>query len=183
MVPQVGQNKRLEWAADVVEIQQLAFRYAICADSKDPEGMASLFARDAKLGDVSLTRDELVERFANSFSQSPICILNVGNHLVETHPDDPDRAKGTVYCRCEAEWNGTWLIQQIVYLDEYVREDGKWLFWKRHHLLFYGAELGQSPIGLPPSDAAELTDGKGSMPQRWQTYQDFWKKFPDREHY
>jgi hypothetical protein len=176
-------EKRLAWAADVVEIQQLAYRYAICADSKDAEGMASLFAPNATLGDIPMTRDQMVERFSQSFSNSPLCILNVGNHLVDMHPTDPDRAEGTVYCRCEAEWQGKWLIQQIVYLDSYTRETGKWLFLRRRHLLFYGAELGRSPIGLPLSDRAELTDGKGSMPQRWPTYAKFWEKFPDRKHY
>jgi len=146
--------QRLEWAADVIEIQQLAYRYAIAADSKDPAMMVSLFASNPVLGGPPMTRVELVARFSNSFSHSPQCILNVGNHLVEADADDPDRAKGTVYCRCEAEWNGKWLVQQIVYFDTYIRENGTWRFHTRKHLLFYGAELGQSPIGLPPSDAA-----------------------------
>jgi hypothetical protein len=176
-------SNRLEWAADVVEIQQLAYRYAIAADSKDPETMVSLFASDAALGGPPMSRAELVQRFSNSFAQSPQCILNVGNHLVETDPDDPDLAKGTVYCRCEAEWNGKWLVQQIVYFDTYIREEGAWRFRTRKHLLFYGAELGQSPLGLPASDAAELTDGKGSMPQAWPSYRAFWENYPDRPHY
>jgi hypothetical protein len=176
-------TNRLEWAADVVEIQQLAFRYAIAADSKDPEAMAALFLVPAELGDVTLTREQLVERFTNSFKASPMTILNVGTHLVETDPADADRAAGTVYCRCEAEWQGKWLIQQIVYLDEYAREQGKWLFAKRRHLLFYGAGLGQSPLDLRPSDPMELTDGKGSMPQRWPSYRRFFERFPDLKHF
>jgi hypothetical protein len=179
----MDRNRRLEWAADVVEIQQLAYHYAIAADSKDPERMASLFAENCVSNGVEMTRAEVAEKFGRSFSGSPLSILNVGNHLVEMDPDDPDRAKGTVYCRCEAEWKGEWLIQQIVYLDTYVRENGAWRFKDRRHLLFYGAPLGQSPIGLPPSDAAELTDGKGSMPQIWPSYRRFWEKFPDSKHY
>jgi hypothetical protein len=49
--------------------------------------------------------------------------------------------------------------------------------------LFYGTELDQSPMDLPPSDKMELTDGKGSMPQIRQSYQRFWEKFPDRKHF
>ena len=175
--------QRLEWAADVIEIQQLAYRYAIAADSKDPESMVSLFAEGARLGDHVFERADMLERFTNSFKGSPICILNVGNHLVEVDPNDPDRATGTVYCRCEAEWQGQWLVQQIVYLDEYVRQNGKWLFAMRRHLLFYGAELGRSPLDLPPSDKAELTDGKGSMPQIWPSYRRFFEQFPELRHY
>lgn len=176
-------SKRLEWAADVIEIQQLAYRYAISADSKNPEAMSALFVDPAQLGDFTFNRAELTERFANSFTGSPVCILNVGNHLVELDPEDADRATGTVYCRCEAEWNGKWLIQQIVYLDEYARQGGKWLFAKRHHLLFYGAPLGTSPLDMPPSDEAELTDGRGSMPGRWPSYREFWQRFPGYKHY
>lgn len=176
-------NRRLEWAADVVEIRQLACRYAISADSKDPEAMADLFVSPTKLGEFTLDRDELVARFTNSFKGSPMTILNVGTHLVEAEPGDPDRASGTVYCRCEAEWQGKWLIQQIVYLDEYARADGTWRFSARHHLLFYGAELGRNPMELPGSDAMELTDGKGSMPQRWPSYRRFFEQFPGLKHY
>lgn len=176
-------NRRLEWAADVVEIQQLACRYAIAADSKDPEAMADLFVTPTKLGDVTLDRDELVARMTNSFKGSAMTILNVGTHRVEDDPDDEDRAKGTVYCRCEAEWDGKWLIQQIAYLDEYRRVEGDWLFESRRHLLFYGACLGENPIDLAPSDAMELTDGKGSMPQRWPSYRKFFERFPDLKHY
>lgn len=179
----MADSKRLEWAADVIEIQQLAYSYAIAADSKDPERMAENFVDPAVLGNRTMGRAELTERFASSFKSSPICILNVGNHLVEFDPDDPDRATGTVYCRCEAEWNGSWLIQQIVYLDEYARQNGKWLFSKRHHLLFYGAPLGTSPLDMPPADKAELTDGRGSMPGRWPSYRRFWEAFPGYKHY
>jgi hypothetical protein len=179
----VESNRRLEWAADVVEIKQLACRYAIAADSKDPEAMADLFVTPTRLGDFTLTREELVDRMTNSFKGSPVTILNVGTHLVEEDPEDEDHATGTVYCRCEAEWDGKWLIQQIAYLDEYRRVGGKWLFESRHHLLFYGAELGQNPMDLAPSDAMELTDGKGSMPQRWTSYQRFYERFPELKHY
>jgi hypothetical protein len=174
---------RLEWAADVVELQQLSYRYAISGDMKDPEGMAALFVEGAQLGKHSFSRAKLAERFADSFRTSPICILNVGNTLIDLDPADPDLATGTVYCRCEAEWEGKWLVQQICYLDQYVRDAGRWRFAQRDHMLFYGAELGQSPIELQKSDARELTDGRGSMPQLWPAYQRFWERYPDAKHY
>jgi hypothetical protein len=37
-------ERRLQWAADMIEIQQLAYRYAICADAKDAAGIVALFA-------------------------------------------------------------------------------------------------------------------------------------------
>jgi hypothetical protein len=175
--------RRLEWAADIIEIQQLAFRYAISADSKDPERMASLFAERIGEDGQPVTREALAERYRRSFVRSPLSILSVSNHVVDPDQGDPDRAIGTVYCRCETEYDERWLIQQIVYLDEYVREQGVWRFYTRKHLLFYGANLGENPIGLPASDAAELTDGKGSMPQMWPSYRAFWAGRPGAKHY
>ena len=174
---------RLAWAADVVEIQQLAYRYAICADSRDVDGIVDCYADGASRHGEPLTRAELRERFAASLSKSPLGILNVGNHLIELDPDDPDRATGTVYCRGEIEHGDSWLIQQIVYIDKYVRQNGKWKFQDRKHRLFYGSDSRVPPINLPPSDAAELTDGKGSMPQYWESYRRFWANYPDKRHY
>jgi hypothetical protein len=177
--------KRLLWAADMIEIQQLSYRYAICADAKDPAGIVALYAPNSLRYGKPIEHEQLIQRFAHSMTGSAVCILNVGNTLIDMDPDDPDRATGTVYCRCEAEveFGKRWLIQQIVYHDKYVRLDGKWRFAERRHLLFYGADFGVPPINLPPSDAAELTDGKGSMPQYWPSYRKFWDAFPDKEHY
>ncbi len=169
--------------ADFIAIQQLAVRYAVSADSKDPTTMANLFAERPSANGSVVTRAELRERYTRSFSRGPQSILNVGNHLIEFDDSNPNRATGTVYARCECEFEGQWLIQQIVYFDEYFCEDDLWYFWSRKHLLFYGATLGESPVGLPASDAAELTRGKGSMPQAWDSYRRFFAQFPDQPHY
>jgi hypothetical protein len=176
---------RLAWAADITEIRQLACRYAISADSKNPAMMASCYADPCERSGRGerMTRAEVQAHFAKAFAFVPMMILHLGNHLIEIDPDNPDRATGTVYSRCEAEAGETWLIQQIVYHDVYVRQDGGWRFWSRKHLLFYGTDLRVPPIGLPPSDAAELSDGKGSMPQYWPSYRDFYQAHPDLKHY
>jgi hypothetical protein len=185
-------NERLERAADIIEIQQLAYRYAISVDSKNVQSMVELFTENldevnedqAPNGFVGgIPRTQMIESFTNAFYHSPMSILTVGNHLVEHNPNNRDRAKGTVYCRAEIEFGDTWLVQQIVYFDRYVRENGKWLFLTRTHLLFYGVDHLQRPLGIAPSDARERTDGKGSMPQFWPSYRDYYAKFPDRKHY
>jgi SnoaL-like protein len=179
----MGRRLTPQQAADVIAIQQLAYRYSISADAKDPQTMASLFAERADTSGKLITRADLRERFTRSFARNPQSILNVGNHLVEFDGDDANRASGTVYARCECEFEGEWLIQQIVYFDRYICEDDSWYFWSRRHLLFYGASLGQSPLGLPATDPAELTRGKGSMPQAWESYRKFFEQFPDHPHY
>ncbi len=172
----MGRRMTPQQAADMIAIQQLAFRYSISADSKDPQTLASLYAERPGGDGKMISRADLLERFTRSLRRSPQSILNVGNHLIEFDPSDPNRATGTVYARCECEFEGEWLIQQIVYLDEYVCENDFWYFWSRKHLLFYGAKLGESPLDLRPADAAELTRGKGSMPQAWESYRRFFEK-------
>jgi SnoaL-like protein len=172
----MGRRMTPQQAADIIAIQQLAFRYSISADSKDPQTLASLYVERPGTDGRMITRADLIGRFTRSFRRSSRSILNVGTHLVELDPDDPNRATGTVYARCECEFEGEWLIQQIVYLDEYVCENDVWYFWSRKHLLFYGAKLGESPLGLQPADAAELTRGIGSMPQAWESYRRFFER-------
>jgi hypothetical protein len=179
----MGRRLTPQQAADMIAIQQLAYQYSISADSKDPKTMVGLFAERAGGNGTLITRTELLKRFTHSFARNPQSILNVGNHLIEFDPDDGNRATGTVYARCECEFEGQWLIQQIVYFDEYLCEHDTWYFWSRRHLLFYGASLGESPLGLPAADAAELTRGKGSMPQVWESYRKFFEHFPDHPHY
>ncbi len=175
-------EEKADRALSYEEIRQLAYRYAISVDSRDIDTLADLYVDNARFGDRVLTRPEIHERFSTALVANPWTILNVGNHLIDF--DDADRAHGTVYARCEIERGpDTWLVQQIVYLDEYVRQDGTWLFGSREHLLFYGADLHQRPIGLPPAAVPEHTDGKGSMPQRWPTYRAFFDRFPGVRHY
>jgi hypothetical protein len=109
----------------------------------------------------------------------------LANHLIDIDPKDPDRATGTVYCRCEAEieFGKRWLIQQIVYHDKYVRLGGEVAHCRTAAPPVLRRRIRQPPLNLPPSDAAELTDGKGSMPQYWESYRAFWQNYPDKPHY
>ncbi len=54
--------------------------------------------------------------------------------------------------------------------------DGRWYFVRRKHLLWYGSELGQSPLGLPPANWPEHQTGKGTLPESWDSWQRFWKE-------
>lgn len=176
-------EERMDRSESYEQIRQLAYRYAVSVDSRDMKTLAGLFAEGAVFGGQSMTTEEIEARFGNMLAESPLSILNVGNHLIDLDADDANKAKGTVYCRAEIEDGERWLVQQIVYLDTYVRQKGKWLFWERQHLLFYGADLLQRPIGLHPAGKPENQDGKGSMPQIWPTYGEYWKKYPGKNHY
>ena len=174
---------RLEAIADYVEIQQLAYRYAVSVDSRDIATLASLFAETEQPDGARVTRGQIAQRFGALIGRSPLTILNVGNHVIDLDPQNADRATGTVYCRAEIQDGERWLVQQIVYHDSYVREDGAWLFAARTHLLFYGSDLLTRPIGLAAASQPEVWDGKGSMPQFWPSYREFYREHPELEHY
>lgn len=177
-------EERVDRALAYQEIRQLACRYAVSVDSRDVDTLAGCFMEGALFGGEPKTREEIKERFASMLHTNPLMILNVGTHLIDFEDADPDHAKGTVYTRCEVEKaEDCWLVQQIVYLDDYVRQEGQWYFRQREHLLFYGCDLLSRPIGLHPAGVPENQDGKGSMPQRWETYRAFFEKYPESKHY
>jgi ketosteroid isomerase-like protein len=153
-------------------IRQLAYRYAIAVDARDIESLTHMFVDDVKVGPDATGRDAMRAFFEDALARNDgMTILNVGNHVIEF--DDPDRGRGVVYCRAEMQADPEWIVQAIVYHDRYERRSGTWYFRSRQHLLFYGADMLQRPIGLPPAEQPEIGTGKGSMPEFWPTYRQF----------
>ena len=87
---------------------------------------------------------------------------------------DDDHATGSVYCKGEIQDGDRWIHQAILYSDTYERRAGHWYFVRRVHRLWYGAEVGVSPLGLPPANWPEHHDGMGTVPECWSTWREFW---------
>jgi hypothetical protein len=79
-----------------------------------------------------------------------------------------------VYCKGEIQDGHRWIHQAIVYFDAYEKRAGRWYFVRRVHELFYGAEVGVNPLGLPLADWPRNHDGRGTRPEKWDTWQGFW---------
>ena len=58
--------------------------------------------------------------------------------------------------------------------DRYERRGERWLFVRRKHLLVYGADLGQSPLGLPPAEWPRRQTGWGTVPANLPSWRRFW---------
>jgi hypothetical protein len=155
-------------------IRQLAYRYAVAIDSRDFDLLASCFVDDVRIAPGRSGRDELVAEYKPLYRHIGRTIHNVGNHLIELDADDDDKARGTVYCRCEYEDGEEWIVQQIVYEDRYACRNGAWYLQRRIHRLFYGTDVLTRPNNLPPAGEPELARGRGSMPEFWPTYQAFY---------
>jgi ketosteroid isomerase-like protein len=146
------------------EIRQLVARYAVAMDARDLDAVVALFVDDVRLGRGRQGRAALRDDLAHALRDMPLTILNVGTQVIEM--DDTDHARGIVYCRGELQLGDTWVVQMIQYRDIYECRDGAWLFARRQHLLWYGREVGTSPLGLPPAHWPEHDTGWGE-PETW----------------
>jgi ketosteroid isomerase-like protein len=167
------------------EIRQLVARYAVATDSRDLDALVALFVDDVQVGRDARGRDALRAFFDGSLREVGVTILNTGTHVIDLDDDDhtPDRARGVVYCRGEIQVDDPhvgerWVVQAIQYRDTYERRDGHWYFARRKHLLWYGRDVGTSPLGLEPANWPEHHTGKGELPELDASWREFWAVGP-----
>jgi ketosteroid isomerase-like protein len=159
-----------------LEIQQLAQRYAVYVDARDLDRLVELFVPDVRASRSRSGREALRADFERQLRATGVSFLLVGNHVVDF--EDAAHASGVVYTRAESQEGGPestrWIVQLIQYHDRYERRDGRWLFLRRRHLLVWGADLGQSPLGLPPADWPRRQTGWGTVPSSLPSWRRFW---------
>jgi hypothetical protein len=126
--------------ADILEIRDLALRYAQTVDRRDGQGLAGLFAEEGYIdGSGYYTRGRkglagipafLDGRYLKTFHA-------VQNHRVQL---DGDLATGEVYAishhlRAEPDDSLSDYVMVMRYHDEYVREPDGWRFARRSILV------------------------------------------------
>jgi SnoaL-like domain len=158
--------ERLERLDAYRQIRQLAARYGRDLDARDMDALLGLY--------VPEIRERLLPVMVEPLRRVRITILHVGTHVIEFQ--DEDKATGSVYCHAEIQnTEQNWITQAIHYGDRYTRRDGCWYFARaRRHELFYGADHGVRPNGLPAADWPTHDIGTGSVPMRWESWQEFW---------
>jgi ketosteroid isomerase-like protein len=131
-----------EEAADRLAIRELIDAYGHCADRRDARGQMALFTEDAAF-----------HVFMDSRSPEPTYVLHgrealhpvfadLNQYQATTHFNgqstirlDGDRATGESYCiahhlTVKGE-KRTLMLASIRYLDQFVKQDGAWLFAER----------------------------------------------------
>ena len=161
----------IAWLVAHEQIRQLASRYAVALDARDLDTLVSLFVDDVRVGRDQVGHDALRASFTEQLRGLGVTILLVGNHVIDVV--DADHAYGIVSCRGEIEMGAQWVVQAIQYHDSYERRHGEWLFVRRRHLLFYGADMLERPIGLPFAHWPTSATGKGELPEVLETWRDF----------
>jgi hypothetical protein len=136
--------------SDVLELKDLACRYAKAVDGRDATGLCALFVEDGLLdgsgyyakGHEAFAKipPMLSKRYEATFHA-------VLNHTLTLHGDE---AEGEVYAlshhlRREKDDSLVDYVMVMRYRDRYVRQDGAWRFAHRHILLDWTETRPASP--------------------------------------
>ncbi|WEK42040.1 MAG: nuclear transport factor 2 family protein [Candidatus Sphingomonas colombiensis] len=171
-------ESRIDRLESLDQIRQLPARYALALDMRDMDAMVSLFPADVRVGKDASGRAAL-RAYMDRTLRSPFTGTShhIGGHIIEF--DDPDHAHGIVYSKNEHETGDEWVIMQMMYVDDYVRIDGRWHFARRLPLYWYATDLNKPPIGAnkmrwPGTDWAE-----GNFHKLFPSYEEFWARAGD----
>ena len=156
------------------EIRQLVARYAVAVDSRDLDALVALFVDDVQVGSRAARScgaqgvlRPLAARRRDHDPQRRDALIDF---------DDDDHAtRRRVLPRRDPGRRHAGSCRRSSTATRYERRDGHWYFVRRQHLLWYGREVGTSPIGLPPANWPEHHTGTGELPDAWPSWRAFWE--------
>jgi hypothetical protein len=159
------------------EIRQLAYRYAAAIEARDIDGMAELFATQARFGEHGEGPDGLRRLMTDSLSDTLFAVIMVANHLIEF--DAEGEAHGEVWAHCFAHTHADGFTEQLLkYRDHYVYQDGRWVFLHRRHHLWYGVGREPSPLRQPAANWPDSQIGVGDLPLADPVFVQWWATQP-----
>jgi uncharacterized protein (TIGR02246 family) len=169
---------RLDRLESLDAIRQLPAKYALCLDMRDIDSMVTLFPADVRVGRDASGRQAL-RSYMDGTLRSPFTGTShhIGGQIIEF--DDPDHAHGIVYSKNEHETGDEWVIMQMMYADDYVRQEGRWYFARRLPLYWYATDLNKPPIGdrkmrWPGADWSD-----GNFHKLFPSFAEFWARDGD----
>lgn len=169
---------RIDRLESLDHIRQLPAKYALCLDMRDMDAMVSLFPADVRVGKDAFGRAAL-RQYMDQTLRAPFTGTShhIGGHIIEF--DDPNHAHGIVYSKNEHETGDEWVIMQMMYADNYVRQDGRWYFARRLPLYWYATDLNKPPIGEQKMrwPGSEWTEG--NFHKLFPSYAEFWAREGD----
>lgn len=176
---------RIERLEAYEAVRQLPARYALALDMRDMNAMVGLFAEDVKVGRDQTGRAALRD-YMDGVLRSPFTGTShhIGGHVIDlemTVQNGPSRAKGVVYSKNEHETpvdggQDEWVIMQMMYVDDYVRADGRWYFERRLPLYWYAADLNKPPIGDNKMRWPGTEPEPGNFHKLFPSYEAFWAR-------
>ena len=171
---------RIDRLESLDAIRQLPAKYALALDMRDMDAMVWLFPADVRVGKDQSGRD-LLRAYMDLTLRSPFTGTShhIGGHIIEF--DDPDHAHGVVYSKNEHETpvpggRDEWVIMQMMYVDDYVRQDGRWYFARRLPLYWYAADLNQPPVGEAKMRWPGTEPVEGNFHKLFPSWAEFWAR-------
>ncbi|MBS0380420.1 MAG: nuclear transport factor 2 family protein [Proteobacteria bacterium] len=164
----------LQQLSDLEEIKQLKSRYCRATDLCDVPMLRSIFTPDVKVsyrgGAYTATADgleQMLDFLLNAHHSDMITMHQA--HLPDIEFISADRARGTWYCEDFhiARDRGQITMGCLIYKDEYVRSDGRWLIcateydrvWEAFEPLRAGITITAHALaraGLKPADRRDI---------------------------
>ena len=169
---------RIERLEALDAIRQLPAKYALALDMRDMDAMVGLFPADVRVGKAATGRAAL-RAYMDRTLRSPFTGTShhIGGHVIDFI--DADHAAGVVYSKNEHETGDEWVIMQMMYVDNYVRQDGAWYFARRLPLYWYATDLNKPPIGPAKMrwPGTEWTDG--GFHKLFPSFAEYWAREGD----
>jgi hypothetical protein len=170
--------RRIERLEAIDEIRQLVARYALALDMRDLDALCGLFPEDVRVGKSERGRAALRRWFDETLRNQFTGTAHVtGNHVVELRGED--RAQGVVYSRNEHETGDEWIQMTMIYVDDYERISGRWLFRRRLPLYWYAADPRKPPIGAHKMRWPGREPYEGGYHAYFPSWREFWARAPE----
>lgn len=164
------------------EIRQLVAQHALYVDSRDVEGLVSLFSEAIDTATPRSVASAAPNPGRSALKESAVRTLRgfgpsfhfIGTHVIDFQDDD--HATGHVYCIAN-EHGGRfhregWAALHLIYSDVYVRESGTWLFGRmRTHQSVFTDTYDQERI-----ERVRTVGIEPFLPEAWTTWNEFWSK-------
>lgn len=168
-------NARIDRLESLDQIRQLPAKYALALDMRDMDAMVSLFPTNVRVGKSASGREAL-RAYMDQTLRSPFTGTShhIGGHIIEF--SNPDHAQGVVYSKNEHETGDEWVIMQMMYIDDYIRIDGRWYFERRLPLYWYATDLNKPPIGDNKIRWPGTDPVGGNFHTLFPSYSEFWKR-------
>jgi hypothetical protein len=169
---------RIDRLESLDAIRQLPAKYALTLDMRDIDAMVTLFLEGVRVGKDASGRAAL-RAYMDRTLRSPFTGTShhIGGHIIEF--DDADHAHGIVYSKNEHETGDDWVIMQMMYADDYVREGGRWYFARRLPLYWYATDLNKPPIGEKKMRWPGTEWVEGNFHKLFPSFAEYWARQGD----
>jgi hypothetical protein len=174
---------RIDRLESLDEIRQLAAKYSLSLDMRDMDAHVNLFVPDIRVSRDQVGRAHLKRWLDDTLRlQFTGTSHHIGNHIIEF--DDADHAHGVVYSKNEHETpcaagHSEWVVMQMLYWDNYERQDGRWYFCRRLPCYWYATDINRPPVGENKMRWPDREPYEGAYHELWPSWKEFWINPPD----